>query len=198
MVVSEAGLPVEAIVSSGRSINTTDVIINRSTLILFIIQPAFSINVKFNYFRHPACYIFGMITNPDFLIVYGTLRPPFDNQFALYLRNRSRCVGEGTFVGRVFNMGSYPGAIYQQSVDTRVCGTVYDIGNQKETTLTYLDYYEGVGDDFEQPTEFIRAIIPVQVNNQTAECWVYLYNLSTDGKPIIESGDFALHMGSLY
>jgi gamma-glutamylcyclotransferase (GGCT)/AIG2-like uncharacterized protein YtfP len=139
-----------------------------------------------------------MIPNPDFLIVYGTLRPPYDNQFALYLRNRSRLIGEGIFTGQVFNMGSYPGAVYQHNADTRVCGTVYNIGNQKETTLTYLDYYEGVGDDFEQPTEFIRAIIPVQVNEQITDCWVYLYNLSTDDKPIIQSGDFARHVSSLY
>ncbi|WP_018618872.1 gamma-glutamylcyclotransferase family protein [Spirosoma luteum] len=138
-----------------------------------------------------------MSPNPDFLIVYGTLRPPFDNQFALYLRNRGRLIGEGAFAGQVFNMGSYPGAIYQEDADTRVCGTVYDIGNQKETTLTYLDYYEGVGDDFEHPTEFIRAIIPVQFNEQVADCWVYLYDLPTTNKPLIESGDFALHISSL-
>lgn len=95
-------------------------------------------------------------------------------------------------------MGSYPGAVYQESSTTDVHGTVFDISNQKETTLTYLDYYEGVGDDFEQPTEFIRAIVPVQFNEQTTECWVYLYNLPTTGKPLIESGDYAQHMGDPY
>ena len=134
-----------------------------------------------------------MPTSPDFLLVYGTLRPPFDNQFALYLRNRSRCVGEGTFSGEVFDIGSYPGAVFRAPVDTQVCGTVYDISNQKETTLTYLDYYEGVGGDFEQPTEFVRAIVPVAVNGQIVDCWVYLYNLTTDEKSLIESGDYALH-----
>ena len=139
-----------------------------------------------------------MIPNPDFLIVYGTLRPPYDNQFALYLRNRGRLMGEGTFEGQVFNMGSYPGAVYQRNAGTRVCGTVYEISGQRETILTYLDYYEGVGDDFEQPTEFVRTVIPVDVNGHITDCWVYLYNLPTDDKPVIESGDFALHISSLY
>lgn len=139
-----------------------------------------------------------MISNPDFLIVYGTLRPPFDNTFAQYLRQRGRCVGEGTFSGQVFNMGSYPGAVYQAMSVHRVCGTVFDISNQKETTLTYLDYYEGVGDDFEQPTEFVRAVVPVEINNQTTNCWVYLYNLPTHDKPLIESGDYAQLIGHLY
>ena len=134
-----------------------------------------------------------MSDSPDFLLVYGTLRPPFDNQFALYLRNRSRCLGEGTFTGHVFDIGSYPGAIYNEVADTLVCGTVYDIGNQKETTLTYLDYFEGVGGDFENPTEFIRAIVPVYVDNQTVDCWVYLYNLAVTEKTLIEGGDYALH-----
>lgn len=134
-----------------------------------------------------------MTDTPDFLLVYGTLRPPFDNQFALYLRNRSRCVGEGTFTGQVFDTGSYPGAVYSNPADTHVCGTVYDIGNRKETTLTYLDYFEGVGDDFEQPTEFIRAIVPVQIEHQTVDCWVYLYNLPTIGMALIEGGDYALY-----
>ncbi len=182
-----------AIVSNGNSTKMTDATSSRNTLIFFMIQPAFCINVKINYFRHPASYIFYMSPNPDFLIVYGTLRPPFDNQFALYLRNRGHCVGEGTFTGEVFDIGSYPGAIYGESSTNRVCGTVFDISIQKDTTLTYLDYYEGVGDDFDQPTEFIRAIVPVQFNGQTTECWVYLYNLSNDDKPVIESGDYALH-----
>lgn len=136
-----------------------------------------------------------MNSSPDFLIVYGTLRPPFDNPFAQYLRQRGRCVGEGTFAGQVFDMGSYPGAIYQKNSRSQVCGTVFDISNQKATILTYLDYYEGVGDEFEQPTEFVRSIVPVQFNEQTTDCWVYLYNLSTDTKPVVESGNYAEHIG---
>ena len=134
-----------------------------------------------------------MTDNPDFLLVYGTLRPPFDNPFAQYLRNRGRCVGEGTFAGQIFDIGSYPGAVYCEAADTRVCGTVFDISSQKEKTLTYLDYYEGVGDNFEPPTEFVRAVVPVRFNDQTADCWVYLYNLPTNEKPIVEGGDYAVH-----
>lgn len=136
-----------------------------------------------------------MNPNPDFLIVYGTLRPPFDNLFAQYLRQRGRCVGEGTFAGQVFDMSGYPGAIYQATSGSRVCGTVFNISNQKAAILTYLDYYEGVGEQFDQPTEFVRAVVPVEFNEQTADCWVYLYNLPTDVKPVIESGNYAEHIG---
>ena len=137
-----------------------------------------------------------MIRNPDFLIVYGTLRPPFDNTFSQYLRQRGRCVGEGSFAGQVFDMGSYPGAIYQETSESRVCGTVFDISNQKNAILTYLDYYEGVGDQFDQPTEYIRSVVPVHFNDQVADCWIYIYNLPTDDKPLIESGDYAVHIAN--
>ena len=137
-----------------------------------------------------------MTRNPDFLIVYGTLRPPFDNTFSQYLRQRGRCVGEGTFPGQVFDMGSYPGAVYQEHSESRVCGTVFDISNQKQTILTYLDYYEGVGDQFDQPTEYIRSVVPVHFNNQVADCWIYIYNLPTEDKPLIESGDYSVHIAN--
>ncbi len=139
-----------------------------------------------------------MTQNPDFLIVYGTLRPPFDNTFSQYLRQRGRYVNEGSFTGQAFDMGSYPGAIYQEASNSRVYGSVFDISNQKAAILTYLDYYEGVGDQFEQPTEYIRSVVPVQFNDVTADCWIYLYNLPTDDKPLIESGDYAQHIGNPY
>jgi gamma-glutamylcyclotransferase (GGCT)/AIG2-like uncharacterized protein YtfP len=163
-----------------------------------LLNPVLSINGKFNYFRPPASYIYLMTNNPDFLIVYGTLRPPFDNTFAQYLRQRGRCVGEGTFGGQVFDMGSYPGAIQLETSSTRVHGTVFNISSQKSAILTYLDYYEGVGEDFDQPTEFIRAIVPVLFNDAITDCWVYLYNLPTHDKPLIESGDYAKHIGNPY
>ena len=139
-----------------------------------------------------------MTSNPDFLIVYGTLRPPFDNAFAQYLRQRGRCVGEGVFAGQVFDMGSYPGAIYLETSDSLVYGTVFEISHQKAAILTYLDYYEGVGEGFDQPTEFIRSIVPVHITDKLIDCWIYLYNLSTLDKPQIESGDYSQHIGNPY
>ena len=137
-----------------------------------------------------------MIPNPDFLLVYGTLRPPFDNPFALYLRQRGHYVGEGTFAGQLFNIGSYPGAVCAETSPTPVQGTVFEIGHQKEAILTYLDYYEGVGDAFDQPTEFFRAIVPVTVDDQIVDCWVYLYNLAITNKSLIESGDYSQHLSN--
>lgn len=136
-----------------------------------------------------------MTKNPNHLFVYGTLRPPFVNPFAQFLRQHGRYVGEATFPGLLFALEwshppAYPGAIYQPDGLTHVDGTVYDIGPHKEAVFTYLDDYEGVGDAFDQPTEYVRTVIPVRCCDATIDCWVYLYNRSIDGKSIIASGDF--------
>lgn len=185
---------VEAHVSSGISTSISDAATIRMTFVFFIAQPIFFTNVKSLIFVTSQPF-FLMIHNPDFLIVYGTLRPPFDNTFAQYLRQRGRCVGEGTFAGYVFDMGGYPGAIHREDSDRLVCGTVFEISNQKAAILTYLDYYEGVGEEFEQPTEFVRSVVPVHFNDQITYSWVYLYNLPTDDKPLIQSGNYAQHIG---
>lgn len=136
-----------------------------------------------------------MTKNPNYLIVYGTLRPNFDNPFAKFLRQRSQYVNEATFSGLLLEVGhskaaAYPGAIYQPDSTTLVVGTVYDISRHKQLILTNLDDYEGIGDAFDQPNEYVRAVIPVCCNGITIDCWIYLYNRPTNGKQVIASGDY--------
>ncbi len=136
-----------------------------------------------------------MNTTSDYLFVYGTLRPGFDNAFAQYLRQRSRYVGEGSFPGLLYDLGNYPGAVYQDDSATLVVGSIYDISKNRDAILTYLDYYEGVGPEFEAPTEYIRTIIPVISNDNTFASWIYIYNHPTNGKPLILSGDYKIEPG---
>lgn len=136
-----------------------------------------------------------METNSDHLLVYGTLRPPFVNPFARFLRQHGQLIGEAAFPGVLLDVEStdaltYPGALYQPDATTTVVGTVYAIGRHKETILNYLDEYEGVGKAFDQPNEYVRMVIPARCNGAVIHCWVYLYNHSADGKPRIASGDY--------
>lgn len=136
-----------------------------------------------------------MTENPDYILVYGTLRPDFNNPFAELLRQHGHYVGEATFPGLLFDLGeantvAYPGAIYQPDSTTNVVGTVYDISRHKQLILTHLDDYEGIGDAFDQPNEYVRAIIPVRCNGTLVDCWIYLYNWPIDGKQVIASGDY--------
>lgn len=131
-----------------------------------------------------------MAADSNYLIVYGTLRPPFTNPATQFLRQRSRYLGNAAFPGLLFDLGSYPGAIYQPDGITRVTGAVYDIGSDKQAILAYLDDYEGVGELFDWPNEYVRLLIPVYCRQAVINCWVYLYNLSTAEKPLITSGDY--------
>ena len=138
-----------------------------------------------------------MSNSSNFLFVYGTLRPNFDNAFSQYLRQRAYYTGEGSFPGLLLDLGSYPGAGYQKNSSTAVWGTVYDIRKNSETVLTYLDYYEGVGSEFESPTEYVRSIIPIRCRGTIIDCWVYIYNYPADDKAIIQSGDYNHHLNQL-
>lgn len=134
-----------------------------------------------------------MTQNPDYLFVYGTLRPAFMNTYAQFLSQHSLLVGETAFPGQLLDLGSYPGATYQLNSPTTVWGTVYNIGAKKSAILDQLDAYEGIGDDYDQPHEYVRRVIPVRIHNTWINCWVYLFNLSTDGKKVIRSGDYVAH-----
>lgn len=136
-----------------------------------------------------------MTSDPDYLIVYGTLRPAFQNRFARYLRRHSRCVGEGTFSGLLFDVGDYPGALYQKDNVHNVHGTIYDISHHKRLLLAYLDDYEGLGAHSEQPHEYIREVVPVDCKGRSIACWTYLYNLLPEDKPVIASGDYPQYVG---
>ncbi|MFD2573980.1 gamma-glutamylcyclotransferase [Spirosoma soli] len=136
-----------------------------------------------------------MSTNSDYLIVYGTLQPQFDNPYATFLRKHGQYIGDGQFSGLLVDIGNYPGAIHQQGSITNVYGTVYDVTRYSQTVFRYLDTYEGVGSGFEQPTEYVRSVIPVYCTNAILDCWAYLYNWPIDGKRVIESGDYAQFLG---
>ncbi len=132
-----------------------------------------------------------MATDSDYLFVYGTLRPSFENQFARYLRQHSYYIGEATFPGLLFDLGNYPGAIFQQGSFQNVWGSVYHIEQHKQTLLAYLDEYEGISSGFTQPVEYIRALVPISVSPIIIISWVYLYNLPLIDKPVISSGDYS-------
>jgi len=42
--------------------------------------------------------------------------------------------------------------------------------------LRELDAYEGCGEGFAEPTQYIRQMLPVTLNDQMEEAWTYLYN----------------------
>jgi gamma-glutamylcyclotransferase (GGCT)/AIG2-like uncharacterized protein YtfP len=124
-----------------------------------------------------------------YLFVYGTLLDS-DNAYGRHLLDNSTPWGEAKFKGKLYDVGEYPGAIYQPGGDSYVYGKIYLL-NKPGIILKVLDEYEGFGDSEVQPNLFIRGLIEVETEDKTIDCWVYLYNLPVEGFRQILSGDYS-------
>ena len=125
----------------------------------------------------------------SYLFVYGTLLNK-QNEFGAYLNANCTFYADGKFKGRLYDMGEYPGAIFDSKSDGYVLGKIVRLNNTKQV-LKQLDYYEGFGPEETQPNLFVRELIPVNTVGGTVECWVYLYNLPIDGFRKITSGIYS-------
>jgi gamma-glutamylcyclotransferase (GGCT)/AIG2-like uncharacterized protein YtfP len=70
-----------------------------------------------------------------------------------------------------------------------VFGELYRLRAPKEL-LREFDMYEACGEGFAQPTQYIRRMLPVTLDDKTEEAWTYLYNWPVTGLPRIASGRF--------
>ena len=64
-----------------------------------------------------------METDCKYLFVYGSLMN-YDNEFAIYLNNNSRSYTKGNFNGLLYDMGEYPGAIFNKNTTYLVYGCI--------------------------------------------------------------------------
>lgn len=123
------------------------------------------------------------------LFVYGTLMQDTDSAMARFLQTRARSLGMALLSGRLYDLGSYPGAVYDPQADTRITGQVYSL-RDPEAILPVLDDYEGVSESSAAPKEYIRALVPVNLDDSTLSCWTYLYNLDPSPLNLIPSGNY--------
>jgi gamma-glutamylcyclotransferase (GGCT)/AIG2-like uncharacterized protein YtfP len=123
-----------------------------------------------------------------FLFVYGTLLDE-NNSFAAYLRENSVFYCLGKIRGQLYDIGNYPGAVSATGENDFVYGSVY-ILNDAPIVLGELDDYEGFGNSFAQPNEFVRDLTIVESENGPIECWIYLYNHPAASLKRIKSGKY--------
>ncbi len=125
----------------------------------------------------------------DFLFVYGTLMNNIQSTIANYLHNNSEFVGEGFFYGKLHDLGSYPGAVYDAKATSRVYGHIFRLNNVS-AIFKKLDVYESIDVIKPETNEYSRIVIPVNIKNGIFNCWVYVYNFSTEGLPEIIDGNY--------
>ena len=128
--------------------------------------------------------------NPDRLFVYGTLMRGFDHPMAQLLSRAADFVGEARCRGRLYLVKHYPGLVVSDDATEVVFGELYRL-RAPDPLLREFDMYEACGEGFAQPTEYIRKILSVTLDDGVAsEAWTYVYNWPVAHLPRIASGRF--------
>ena len=125
----------------------------------------------------------------DRLFVYGTLMRGFDHPMAQLLSRSADFLGEARCQGRLYLIKHYPGLVLSGDPADVVFGELYRLRAPREL-LREFDMYEACGEGFAPPTEYVRQLLTVTLNDKTAEAWTYLYNWPVTGLPRIASGRF--------
>jgi gamma-glutamylcyclotransferase (GGCT)/AIG2-like uncharacterized protein YtfP len=115
-----------------------------------------------------------MSTNNQLVFVYGTLMQDFSNVFAKKLRQNALARGKAFFTGQLFDLGHYPGAIYQPQATTQVHGEVWELNNFGEI-ITSLDRYEGIHCTQSRICSSRSSCDDSKQGKTIVRCWVYLF-----------------------
>lgn len=124
-----------------------------------------------------------------YLFVYGTLRMTYPHDMADFLRDHAVWVAEGRLPGRLYDVGTYPAAIYDDFSTQQIHGDLFWM-HDPERVFEVLDPYEGIEDEL-----YYRQICPVTMNmGEQLPAWVYLFNRSTHLLTEIPGGDYLDHL----
>lgn len=128
------------------------------------------------------------------LFVYGTLLQGTNHSMAQFLTLHSTVLGNGCFAGKLYDVGSYPGAIWNASSRSNVHGQVVELLDV-DLVLEHLDVYEGIDLSNPNPDQYERVILPVKMETGVMmDCYVYVYSWPVTGLAHIVSGDYIQHL----
>jgi gamma-glutamylcyclotransferase (GGCT)/AIG2-like uncharacterized protein YtfP len=126
----------------------------------------------------------------DLLFVYGTLMRGFDHPMAQLLSRSADFLGQAHCQGRLYLVKHYPGLVLSDAPEDIVFGELYRL-RQTEALLAEFDMYEACGEGFAAPTEYLRQLLPVTLQDgAVTEAWTYIYNWPVADLPRIASGRF--------
>ena len=126
---------------------------------------------------------------PRHLFVYGTLMRGSRSRYARLLKARAQFAGEAWAAGRLYNLGRFPGAIFDEGCPEKVYGEVFRLNGG--AVLDVLDAYEGCRPSDPKPQLFRREIAGVRLaSGETLAAWAYPLAGAIAGRPLIPSGRF--------
>lgn len=120
---------------------------------------------------------------------YGTLMSNFHNPLQEEVIPFLTYVGPARINGYLYDIGGYPGLVPDAS-GGQVYGEVYELPAEHNELLVLLDDYEGIGKQHREPYEYQRVMLPVQLDEDKVNGWVYAYNAPLNNCPLIPSGDY--------
>ena len=124
----------------------------------------------------------------DLLFVYGTLRSHFRHSQRVLPQRNVVLLGMAWFQGRLYDLGSYPGATVSRCSNEYITGELYRIQRPYPVLHTLDQYENGIPSE---PPEYRRNIAPVRTDSgQTRLAWIYLYIGNTRGLHWIRTGDY--------
>lgn len=118
----------------------------------------------------------------DYLLVYGTLCSGFSNEWQKKLCSSSLHLGRVSVPGKLYNIGTYPGAKKSDSGSVFQC-ELYFIKNNKSTLFKILDEYEG--------EEYYRDLLEINFEGKKILSWIYWYKEKTEEKQLILSPSYS-------
>ncbi len=129
----------------------------------------------------------------DRLFVHGTLMRGFDHPMARLLATHADCLGAARCRGRLHLIKHYPGLVPSDDPADIVHGELFSL-REVAALLRELDLYEACGEGFAEPTEYVRRVLPVTLDDgRVTEAWTYLYNWPVAHLPRIATGRFIAH-----
>lgn len=120
----------------------------------------------------------------NWIFTYGTLMRGIPSRFGNYLEANGMFVGEAQMPGRLYDLGNYPGLVYDEDCGRLITGHIFEIVHAARV-LEQLDRYEGIDPGSPPPHEYRRVIRPALWKGKRVACWVYEYALDPTGLPEI-------------
>ncbi len=126
--------------------------------------------------------------NEDYLFVYGTLRSQMKDPLHRLLETQAVLVGTGTFQGKLYDLGRYPGVVRSRGNTDRVIGEIYRF-SEPQRAFQILDEYEG--HRFKR-----KRVTIIQADGKSITSWIYLYVRSVTHRARIQAGDYVQYRNS--
>lgn len=132
---------------------------------------------------------------PSSIFVYGSLRSGQSNA-ALLARfdplEEGKAVVRGTVCGNLLDLGDFPGLVLSSNQLERVHGEVYSFVDLEGvlTELDTLEVFKGYG---APGSEYVRAILPVDLDGRERVAWAYVYVGEQGDAHTVPRGDWVQH-----